>query len=36
MKEQNKIPEKIPKKNGDKQSTKFRVQNAGYKNAQET
>ena len=34
MKEQNKIPEKEVKRNIDKQTTRFRVQNAGYKDAQ--
>ena len=34
MKEQNQIPDKEVKRNRDKQPTRCRVQNAGYKDAQ--
>ena len=34
MKEQNKTPKIRTKQNGDKQSTRYRVQNTGYKDAQ--
>ena len=36
LKEQIKTPEKEPKQNRDKQSIRCRVQNTGYKDAQET
>ena len=36
MKEQFKTPEKRAKQNGNKQSIRYRVQNTGYKDSQET
>ena len=36
MEEQEKSPDKKPKWNGSKQSTRYKVQNNDYKDAQET